>query len=456
MKRKNYEARETENAHLRITVRWARARDTGSLGSNRDYTRRVSISPSQQSRRRASRQRRSKEVPKPDGSNRFIFNLKELNKFIDPPHFKLEDIRSILGLVSLGDFLGTMDQDAYLKFAEFLGVLTSACPAVTYGFIHCKQLERQKYLALTFNGSNYEDGIVINESMVEDLNWWRVNATIRSNLIKTNKYVMEIFSDSSLTGWGCYCDGVEAFGFRDQNERKKHINYLKLLAAFLAIKCFASKSSNCEILLRLDNTSAISYINRAGGVRFRHLCALSKEIWNWCEERRLWLKASYVASADNTEADRASRNVNIDSEWELAQAAFSEIVRKFGSISVDLFASRLNKKSKRFYSRFPDPGASAVDAFTVSWKNENFYAFHPFALITRTLRKIINEKAVGIVVVPLWLTQPWYPLFTSSLIEPTITFKPDINLLKSLYRYESHPLASHLSLVAGKLSGQHI
>ncbi|CAD6215480.1 GSCOCG00011219001-RA-CDS [Cotesia congregata] len=88
---------------------------------------------------------------------------------------------------------------------------------------------------------------------------------------------MEIFSDSSLMGWGYYCDGVKAFGFWDENERKKHINYLELLAAFFAIKCFASKLSNCEILLRLDNTTAIAYVNRAGGVRFRHLSMLSKK-----------------------------------------------------------------------------------------------------------------------------------------------------------------------------------
>lgn len=30
---------------------------------------------------------------KSDGSDRFILNLKQLNKFIDPKHFKMEDIR---------------------------------------------------------------------------------------------------------------------------------------------------------------------------------------------------------------------------------------------------------------------------------------------------------------------------------------------------------------------------
>ncbi|XP_011860538.1 PREDICTED: uncharacterized protein LOC105557794 [Vollenhovia emeryi] len=269
-------------------------------------------------------------------------------------------------------------------------------------------------------------------------------------------FVTEIFSDSSLTGWGSYCNGLKTFGFWNKQEKKYHINYLELLAAFFAVKCFASELSQCEVLLRIDNTTAISYINRAGGVQFPHLSELLKKIWAWCEEREIWLKASYIPSSKNIEADKASRNVNVDSEWEISQEAFTQIEEQFGFFTVDLFATRLNKKCKRFYSRFPDPEAEAVDAFTISWKNEHFYTFPPFALILRTLKKIINDKAIGTVIVPLWPTQPWYPLFTALLIEPAIIFKPNSTLLTSPYRDESHPLASHLSLVAGRLSGYDI
>ncbi|XP_054009950.1 uncharacterized protein LOC128893160, partial [Hylaeus anthracinus] len=283
------------------------------------------------------------------------------------------------------------------KFAEFLGVLSPACPAVAYGFIHCKRLERQKFLALKFNGDNYEEKILISEGMSEDLNWWQINTVIGSNPIRTQVYSMEIFSDSSLSGWGCYCNGSKTYGFWNKKEGKNHINYLELLAAFFGIKCFASKLSQCEILLRLDNTTAISYINKAGGVRFPKLSKLSRKIWEWCEGRKIWLRASYIPSAENTEADNASRQINIDAEWELFHHAFTSIQNQFGSISVDLFTSRINKKCKKFFSRFSDPEASAIDAFTMSWKNEYFYAFPPFALILRTLRKIINDKALGIV-----------------------------------------------------------
>jgi len=45
---------------------------------------------------------------------------------------------------------------------------------------------------------------------------------------------------------------------------------------------------------------------------------------------------------------------------------------------VDLFASRVNKKCRIFYARFSDPEAEIIDAFTVDWGGEHFYAFPPF------------------------------------------------------------------------------
>jgi len=537
-------------------------------------------------------------VPKPDGSNRFIINLKELNKFIDPPHFKMEDIKSVRDLINKNSYMCTLDlKDAYylvpikenyrkflrfrfedklyqfnclpfglctspyvftkimkpvithlrtagilcviylddilfiekskekchynvkkaitlleslgfiinykksslipsqtckylgfiinsvsfgleldkrkkkkilalLKnfkkdnwykirdFAQLLGTLNAACPAITYGFVYCKRLEREKFLALKFNDNNFEGKICIKETMWQDLQWWKRNIQYSFNPIRTQNYILEIFSDASTSGWGCFCNGTSAYGSWNEEERKHHINWLELLAAFFALRCFASELSNKEILLRLDNTTAICYINRAGGIQFPHLSSLAREIWQWCESRKIWIRASYIASKENVEADAASRITNIDTEWELAKAHFEEIVEAFGKPSIDLFASRINKKCEFFYSRFPDPDASVVDAFTVSWKNKNFYAFPPFALILRTLRKIVLDQAEGIVVVPYWPAQPWFPLFNSLSVSKLLMFRPSEQLLLSPYRDKIHPMASHLSLVAGKLSYQ--
>ncbi|XP_057337594.1 uncharacterized protein LOC130675769 [Microplitis mediator] len=539
-------------------------------------------------------------VKKPDGSHRFILNLKNLNKFIAAPHFKMEDIRTVKNLLMLNDFMASIDlKDAYLlvpvaessrkylrfifqgqiyqftclpfglsispyiftklmkpivnflrekgfllaiylddiifiaksynicrekvlwarnflqklgfvindeksslvpaqkckflgfivnsvdctieltdakkehiknlvaefkigtickirEFATLLGTLNAACPAVAYGLSHCKKLERQKFLDLIVNDGDYDGKMVIKSYLERDLIWWKINSQIGKNPIRTAEYSIEISSDASLTGWGAFCNGKSAHGWWNADQRRYNINFLELLAAFHALKSFASKLNNCEILLRIDNTTAIAYINRAGSVQYPKLSNLAQEIWDWCEHRKIWIFASYISSKENFHADAASRITNIDTEWELANEVFDSVVKKFGPFTIDLFATYENRKVKKFCSRFPNPESFKVDAFTISWKNERVYAFPPFALITAVIKKFITDKAEGVIVAPDWPTQPWYPLLNSLLREPPIVFKPNKHLLLSPCRTKTHPLASRLSLVVAYLSGKNI
>ena len=264
---------------------------------------------------------------------------------------------------------------------------------------------------------------------MEDFRWWRKNVMIGVNPIKMQNYRLVISSDASRTGWGAEADGVVTHGFWNQEDQKSHINYLELLASFFALKCFAENAYNCEVLLRIDNMTAIAYLNKAGGINFKHLSELARQIWQWGgENRKIWLVASYIPSRENIQADAASRIKNLDTEWELSQRAFEKIINMFGPVTIDLFASRINKKCERFCARYQDPEAEIVDAFTISWEKEKFYAFPPFALILPTLRKIINDKASGIMVTPLWPTQPWYPLLVSLFTKPPLILKPSTDL----------------------------
>lgn len=53
-------------------------------------------------------------VSKKEGSFRFILTLKKLNEFIEDQHFKIEDIKTALKLVTLSFFMASIDlRDAY-------------------------------------------------------------------------------------------------------------------------------------------------------------------------------------------------------------------------------------------------------------------------------------------------------------------------------------------------------
>ncbi|XP_029659376.1 uncharacterized protein LOC115233212, partial [Formica exsecta] len=281
------------------------------------------------------------------------------------------------------------------EVARVLGVLTAACPATAYGSIYCKRLERQKFLALLLNDNDYEGKIYINKAMSDDLLWWKENSQTGCNPIRILKFALEISSDASLTDWGAHCQGSSSQGFWNRHEKHYSINYLELLAAFFALKCFAPSLYNCEILLRMDNTSAISYINRTGGVQFPHLSELAKKIWQWCKSRKIWIFASYIPSKQNVEADAASRVTNIDTEWELAPEAFKKLNKEWGPFTIDLFASRSNRKCKRFYSRYPQPDAEVTMVTPAGVKT--FIGGRELIRMA-FLKKGINEDSVDIMI----------------------------------------------------------
>lgn len=256
-----------------------------------------------------------------------------------------------------------------------------------------------------------------------------------------------------MTGWGAACNGRSASGQWSNIERQWHINYLELLAAFIALKIFANNLFNCQILIRVDNSTAVAYINKMGGIQYPHLTQITRDIWNWCESKRLFVFASYIKSSDNTIADMESRRTHPDIEWELSDWAFDTLTSTFGRPKIDLFASRINNKCATYVSWHRDPDAFAIDSFTISWSDYDFYAFPPFSVILKTLRKIITDKARGIMVVPFWPTQPWYPMFKSLLISETLTFPPKSNALLS--HSSSRRIHGSITLVAGILSGTH-
>ncbi|XP_071573676.1 uncharacterized protein [Temnothorax nylanderi] len=205
-----------------------------------------------------------------------------------------------------------------------------------------RSFERERFLALERNNDDFEAIMRLSSELEEDFDWWSNHINQAKNQIKRFDPAVEIFSDASSSSWGAYCNDHRVNGFWNEEERDQHINYLELLAAWFGLKCFAKELRDCDVLLRIDNTTAIAYINKRGGVRF----------------------PNYIASKDNVEADIESRRLEPETEFALAQSAFCQIVSKFGNPEIDIFATRTNTKCKKYISWKKDPGSIEIDAFT--------------------------------------------------------------------------------------------
>ena len=74
-----------------------------------------------------------------------------------------------------------------------------------------------------------------------------------------------------------------------------------------------------------------------------------------------------------------------------------------------------------------------------NWNTENFYAFPPFSLISRVLQKIENENAEGILIVPAFTTQPWFPRLLRLLIKPPVKLPNSRDSLYFSFRRKEQP-----------------
>ncbi len=155
----------------------------------------------------------------------------------------------------------------------------------------------------------------------------------------------------------------------------------------------------------IDNTTAVSCITHMG-TSHSDLCnSITKTIWEWCIANHIWLSAAH------------------------------QVVK--------------------YISYQPDPQAVAVDAFLINWKDYDvFYAFPSFSLITQVLQKIQNQCATGLLIVPDWPTQIWYPKLMRMLVNYPVLIPSGEKLLHLSYKpTKVHPLHKTMWPLACHLSG---
>ena len=59
---------------------------------------------------------------------------------------------------------------------------------------------------------------------------------------------------------------VKGHGQVDPGLQMRDINCLEALAAFYAVKCFSRDRKSITVLLRMDNTTVVMYVNKLGQI----------------------------------------------------------------------------------------------------------------------------------------------------------------------------------------------
>ena len=337
--------------------------------------------------------------------------------------------------------------------AKVIGILVSTFSAVEYGKLHYRDLERAKFLALKSSKGDYEAHMVITPSMKQELKWWFTHITNQDRKISHGNPEIEIQTDASLSGWGSVCNDSQIGGRWLEQEKQNHINALELKAILFALKAFRDKIEGKHVKVLTDSTTAVAYISSFGGTKSQICNSLSKEIWFWCIDHKVWLSCCHIAGKIN-QADMPSRKFNDQLEWSLSQEVFQDICEMFSLPEIDLFASRLNKKLPVYCSFQPDPFTSYVNAFAINWGSYSLsYLFPPFSLMARCLQKIVLDRAKCLVIAPLWPTQIWFTALMKILIHKPVVLPRTDRILKLPHMNIVHPLSKKLVLIACLVSG---
>ena len=112
----------------------------------------------------------------------------------------------------------------------------------------------------------------------------------------------------------------------------------------MALKSFCSSIKNSHVNIYIDYTTAVAYINAMGGTHSMGCNKVACDIWTWCIQRNIWVTAISLPGKENVDADKESRTFNDNTEWALSQNIFHDIIALYSKPSIDLFASRINKK----------------------------------------------------------------------------------------------------------------
>ena len=101
---------------------------------------------------------------------------------------------------------------------------------------------------------------------------------------------------------------------------------------------------------------------------------------------------------------------------------------------------KLSNQLPSYYSWKSDPSSLGTDALQQKWYHKSLYAFPPFALIHKVLKKVEEEKVSPLIIVtPTWQTQSWYPELLRLSIGNPIILPLKEDLLKGP-RNQQHPL----------------
>ena len=358
--------------------------------------------------------------------------------------------------VAMGQPVSPLESITPRGLMRIIGLFNSLADFVPRGRLFLRPVQFWLRNRWSQQGGELDVSLVVTPSLITalakwtDLDWLQMGVP----LVPFEPTVL-LFTDASTWGWGAHLGDSRISGVWTPQERLSHINVLEMRAILNAFLAFRDQVCLQRVLLLTDNATCVSYLKKFGGLKSPDLCDLTWEIYSLLLEWNVDLRVRHIPSRLNVLADALSRPRPLLTEWSLNSHLFKRLHCLVPALSVDLFATSLNKQLPLYVSPFPDQNAVAVDALSVPWDFQGVpFAFPPTILVPLVLSKIRREQVpLVLMVAPCWPQKPWFADLLEMAVANPLYLPPMQDLLsQGLF---VHPTPAAWNLHAWLLSGQH-
>jgi hypothetical protein len=295
--------------------------------------------------------------------------------------------------------------------ARLIGNINFLRLQVPEASLYTKEMDQIKVQAVVRSGWN--GFCTPNPAMLGEILWWSKRITGNSPRDLTDwPTTATLTTDASPHGWGAILQTRTepeprlAFGSWNENQQRWTSNLKELWAVSKGIQAFKKALKNHKrstLLVRSDNSTVVGDLNRLSAART--LAHYLRRTLNLAAQLQIRMKAAHIPGMQNTIADRLSR-MGALREYYLKKEHFEQAKQGLAlEPETDPFAASPYLPSDTA-TGFPR------EALAQDWTGRKVFLHPPPHMMTRTLKKAVQDKVQALLIAPAWTSQPWSPLLS--------------------------------------------
>ncbi|CAG9137830.1 unnamed protein product [Plutella xylostella] len=340
-------------------------------------------------------------------------------------------------------------QASVLELQQVVGIMNFASFVIPRGRLNYRATQKQVNTLLKLQIIKSRP---LPKNVLVEMKWWVQNCR-KTSQIHVSLPMHYLTTDASDIGWGAKLDHESLEGTWTLSEQSLHCNQKEMIAILNVLRGHGRHLSSKALLIQCDNQAVVSYLRNEGGTKSTQLMNLTMKVFHLIDHYNIQMSIYHIPGNYNQNADHLSRH-KAPPEWHLLPQLTQVIFQKWGTPSVDLFASQTAHVVENYCSLDrSDQQAYFHDALSRMWDYPLAWVFPPPYLIPKVLGHLNTAKGLYLIVVPRWDKVFWRPDLKSRATAARFTVRNLSHVLVDVTTGLPPPKVSEMTLEIWKCGG---